>query len=69
MAHDWMIDVLNDLAAFARDNDLSILADDIAKTTAVAARELRGEGQRGAAFGPGRELAGSRILSGTGRTC
>lgn len=39
MGHKWIIDVLDDLAAFAQQNDLPVLAEKLQETTAVALAE------------------------------
>ncbi|MBP9183391.1 MAG: hypothetical protein KBF78_09685 [Fuscovulum sp.] len=40
MRHDWVFDVLNDLMAYARRNDLPALAARVEETLAVAAVEI-----------------------------
>ncbi len=40
MGHKWIIDVLTDLRSFAQDNDLALLADQLAQTTMVASVEI-----------------------------
>ncbi len=40
MGHKWILDVLTDLRSFAQDNDLQLLADQLAQTTKVASVEI-----------------------------
>lgn len=40
MSKDWIIDVLTDLKAFARQNDMPCLAEQLDDTVLVAAAEL-----------------------------
>lgn len=40
MAHDWILDVLADLKAYADKNGLSALADELDETTLIAATEI-----------------------------
>ncbi len=40
MAHDWILDVLTDLKAYATKNGLSALADELDEVTLVAATEI-----------------------------
>lgn len=40
MAHDWILDVLADLRAYANKNGLSALADELDDATLVAATEI-----------------------------
>ena len=40
MVHKWILDVLTDLRSFAQDNDLQLLADQLAQTTKVASVEI-----------------------------
>lgn len=40
MAHDWILDVLADLKAYANKNGLSVLADELNETTLIAATEI-----------------------------
>jgi len=40
MAHDWILDVLADLKAYANKNGLSALAHELDETTLVAATEI-----------------------------
>ena len=40
MAHDWILDVLADLKAYANNNGLSALAGELEETTLVAATEI-----------------------------
>lgn len=46
MANEWIIDVLGDLRAFAVDNALPTLADQLDEALAVAAVEVAQEGAR-----------------------
>lgn len=49
MRNEWILDVLADLQTFARDNGLSVLAEQLDDTRLVAVRELTltGEGHFG----------------------
>ena len=40
MAQDWILDVLSDLKAFARDNDMPVLAEQLDDTAIVAMSEI-----------------------------
>lgn len=40
MQHDWIIDVLTDLATFARRNGLGVLAEQVEDSRLIAAAEL-----------------------------
>ncbi len=61
MANDWILDVLSDLKAFAAENGLLALADQLDEAALVAATEISSlEGQ-------GRNLTGWDI-GGTGET-
>jgi hypothetical protein len=40
MQYDWILDVLNDLKAFAKTNGLSDLAEQLDDTSLVAAAEI-----------------------------
>ncbi len=40
MAQDWILDVLSDLKTFARDNDMSALAEQLDDTAIVAMSEI-----------------------------
>lgn len=40
MAHDWILDVLSDLKAFAKQNGLSKTADQLDDATLIAAAEI-----------------------------
>lgn len=40
MAHDWILDVLADLKAFAKQNGLVALSEQLDDTTLIAATEL-----------------------------
>ncbi len=63
MRYNWMLEVLADLLAFARDNGLTALAAQIEETTAVAKAEIArlGDGL------PGDELPGADEAGGPGR--
>jgi hypothetical protein len=50
MANDWILDVLADLKQFAARNDLSALAEQLERATAVASFELASHEQRAAAL-------------------
>jgi hypothetical protein len=69
--HRWIIDVLADLKAFAEQNDLPLLAAQLGETALLAQVEIaqvpdKLEGTPLAVLG---ESAGTRIISGAGRTC
>ncbi len=68
MGHKWIIDVLDDLTAFARQNDLQALAEKLEDTTQVALTEIsdRAEGTPSVAYGNGTR---SRRLSGQSGAC
>ena len=68
MGHKWIIDVLDDLAAFAQQNDLPVLAEKLQETTAVALAEtsVASEGAPKAAYVDG---VGTRRLPGQGGAC
>jgi hypothetical protein len=59
MRYDWMLEVLADLRAFARDNGLTALAAQLEETAAVATAEIArlGDGLPGGE-GPGADEAG-----------
>lgn len=40
MGHNWILDVLADLKAFAQQNELPILAEQLADASLVAAAEI-----------------------------
>lgn len=40
MRDKWIMDVLSDMRAFARDNDLPLLAEQLDETALIAAVEL-----------------------------
>ena len=40
MAHDWILDVLADLKAYAKNNGLPALADELDEATLIAATEI-----------------------------
>jgi hypothetical protein len=40
MQYDWILDVLDDLRAFAKGNGLSVLAEQLEDTSLVAAAEI-----------------------------
>jgi hypothetical protein len=42
MSHNWILDVLADLKAYARKNDLSALAEHLDDTRHVAVAEISG---------------------------
>lgn len=46
MGHKWIIDVLTDLRSFAENNDLNLLADQLAQTTIVASVEIADVSER-----------------------
>lgn len=68
MGHKWIIDVLDDLAAFAQQNDLPALAEKLQDTMHLALTEItdRTEGTPGTA-----QLHGtrSRRVSGQSGAC
>ena len=68
MGQNWIIDVLADLRAFAQANDLPLLAGqlDVAAGVAVAEIMQMTEGTPVTVHG---DSAGSRGVSGAGRTC
>lgn len=68
MGHKWIIDVLDDLGAFARQNELPVLAVHLEEATRIAMAEaapaVDGSPVRGFADG-----VGPRRLSGSSGTC
>lgn len=68
MRNEWILDVLADLQRFARDNGLSVLAEQLDDTRLVAATELAltGEGHSGDEREPARAAGG---IAGGCRTC
>jgi len=65
MRNEWILDVLADLQTFARDNGLSVLAEQLDDTRLVAATELAltGEGLCG------NECGATRAVGGLARGC
>ena len=65
MQNEWILDVIADLKAFAQQNGLSVLAEQLDDTQLVAASELAltGEGlsrdETGAATAVGHDFGGS----------
>ena len=53
MTHDWMIEVLGDLRAYARANGLPVLADCLEETLLLAAAEIASAPVRQRASAPG----------------
>ena len=49
MGHKWIIDVLADLRSFAQENDLDLLADQLAQAAKVASAEIASTSE-GASF-------------------
>ncbi len=68
MGHKWMIDVLEDLAAFAQQNDLPVIAEKLQETSAFAMEEFAetSEGASAVAYKDGAE---SRRLPRQSRAC
>jgi hypothetical protein len=68
MGHKWIIDVLEDLGAFARQNDLPLLADHLADSVRIAMAEsaLMVEETPVRGFADG---VGSGRISGSSGTC
>ncbi|MCC6306411.1 MAG: hypothetical protein IT545_14620 [Rhodobacteraceae bacterium] len=67
MQHDWIIDVLTDLAAFAQQNGMAALAEQLEDSKLIAAGELaaarhgapgRAAGDAAATLGFHRAVAG-----------
>ncbi len=46
MGQKWIIDVLTDLRSFAQQNDLQLLADQLAQTAKVASVEIASTSER-----------------------
>lgn len=65
MPNEWIIDVLGDLRAFASDNDMPTLADQIDEALAVAAVEIAQDGvgtkRAGGHVGTDRSLSGKSL--------
>nr|WP_241524078.1 hypothetical protein [Oceaniglobus indicus] len=61
MANDWILDVLTDLKQFASRNDLSALAEQLERASAVAAFEIATGEQRAVAL-IGRNAAEARMV-------
>ena len=68
MGQKWIIDVLSDLQAFARKNDLPLLADQLGQTTLVARAEIApmAEGTPRAVVGDGGDAGQLSGETGTG---
>jgi hypothetical protein len=69
--HRWIIDVLTDLRTFAEQNEMPLLAAQLGETAQLALVEMaqipdKVEGAPLAVLG---DSAGTRNLSGPGRTC
>lgn len=58
MSHHWVIEVLNDLRAYAQLNDLPVLADHLSDALKVAADEIAVAAKPSLAGEPAYDLSG-----------
>lgn len=68
MGHKWIIDVLDDLTAFAQQNDLPELAEKLRDTTHLAVAEINGAAEGAPAVAYANDT-GSGRLSGQSGAC